>query len=146
LGHTPQVILSGRHVNDQMGAFVADKLIRLMQERLIDIADSKVLILGVTFKENCPDIRNSKVFDIHAKLVKKGINVDVFDPFANAEEVKQKHQIELITSLDNYDGIILAVAHDFFKALDYGKLQRNKKAVIFDTKALLDKSIVTARL
>ena len=146
LGHTPQVILSGRHVNDQMGAFVADKLIRLMQERLIDIADSKVLILGVTFKENCPDIRNSKVFDIHAQLVKKGINVDVFDPFANAEEVKQKHQIELITSLDNYDGIILAVAHDFFKALDYGKLQRNKKAVIFDTKALLDKSIVTARL
>jgi UDP-N-acetyl-D-galactosamine dehydrogenase len=146
LGHTPQVILSGRHVNDQMGAFVADKLIRLMQERLIDIADSKVLILGVTFKENCPDIRNSKVFDIHAQLVKKGINVDVFDPFANAEEVKQKHQIELITSIDNYDGIILAVAHDFFKALDYGKLQRNKKAVIFDTKALLDKSIVTARL
>jgi UDP-N-acetyl-D-galactosamine dehydrogenase len=146
LGHTPQVILSGRHVNDQMGAFVADKLIRLMQERLIDIADSKVLILGVTFKENCPDIRNSKVFDIHAQLVKKGINVDVFDPFANAEEVKQKHQIELITSLDNYDGIILAVAHDFFKALDYEKLQRNKKAVIFDTKALLDKSIVTARL
>ena len=66
LGHTPQVILSGRHVNDQMGAFVADKLIRLMQDRLIDIADSKVLILGVTFKENCPDIRNSKVFDIHA--------------------------------------------------------------------------------
>ena len=146
LGHTPQVILSGRHVNDQMGAFVADKLIRLMQERLIDIADSKVLILGVTFKENCPDIRNSKVFDIHAQLVKKGINVDVFDPFANAEEVLQKYEVELITSLDNYDGIILAVAHDFFKALDYGKLQRNKKAVIFDTKALLDKSIVTARL
>jgi UDP-N-acetyl-D-galactosamine dehydrogenase len=146
LGHTPQVILSGRHVNDQMGAFVADKLIRLMEARSVDIFHSKVLILGVTFKENCPDIRNSKVFDIHAQLVQKGISVDVFDPFANAEEVKQKHQIELITSLDNYDGIILAVAHDFFKALDYGKLQRNKKAVIFDTKAFLDKSLVTARL
>lgn len=146
LGHTPQVILSGRHVNDQMGAFVADKLIRLMQERLIDLATSNVLILGVTFKENCPDIRNSKVFDIHAALEQKGISVAVFDPFANAEEVQQKHQIELITSLDSYDGIILAVAHDFFKALDYSKLQRNKKAVIFDTKAFLDKSIVTARL
>ncbi len=146
LGHTPQVILSGRHVNDQMGAFVADKLIRLMQERLIDIADSKVLILGVTFKENCPDIRNSKVFDIHAQLVKKGINVDVFDPFANAEEVLQKYEVELITSLDSYDGIVLAVAHDFFKSLDFNKLLRNKKAVIFDTKAFLDKSIVTARL
>ena len=146
LGHTPQVILSGRHVNDQMGAFVADKLIRLMQERLIDIADSKVLILGVTFKENCPDIRNSKVFDIHAQLVKKEINVDVFDPFANAEEVLQKYEVELITSLDSYDGIVLAVAHDFFTSLDFNKLLRNKKAVIFDTKAFLDKSIVTARL
>jgi UDP-N-acetyl-D-galactosamine dehydrogenase len=146
LGHTPQVILSGRHVNDQMGAFVADKLIRLMQDRLIDIADSKVLILGVTFKENCPDIRNSKVFDIHAQLLKKGISVDVFDPFANTEEVQQKYEVELITSLDSYDGIVLAVAHDFFKSLDFNKLLRNKKAVIFDTKAFLDKSIVTARL
>jgi UDP-N-acetyl-D-galactosamine dehydrogenase len=146
LGHTPQVILSGRNVNDQMGVFVADKLVRLMQERLIDVASSKVLLLGVTFKENCPDIRNSKVFDILSQLKQKGISVDVFDPFANAEEVFQKHQVSLITSLDVYDGIILAVAHDFFKALDYAKLQRNKKAVIFDTKAFLDKSIVTARL
>ena len=146
LGHTPQVILSGRNVNDQMGVFVADKLVRLMQERLIDVASSKVLLLGVTFKENCPDIRNSKAFDILSQLKQKGISVDVFDPFANAEEVFQKHQVSLTTSLDVYDGIILAVAHDFFKALDYAKLQRNKKAVIFDTKAFLDKSIVTARL
>ncbi|MEY4278646.1 MAG: hypothetical protein RL377_650 [Bacteroidota bacterium] len=146
LGHTPQVILSGRNVNDQMGVFVADKLMRLMQERLIDVASSKVLLLGVTFKENCPDIRNSKVFDILSQLKQKGISVDVFDPFANAEEVFQKHQVSLTTSLDVYDGIILAVAHDFFKALDYEKLQLNKKAVIFDTKAFLDKSIVTARL
>ena len=146
LGHTPQVILSGRNVNDKMGVFVADKLVRLMEERLIDLTSSKVLLLGVTFKENCPDIRNSKVFDILSQLKQKGISVDIFDPFANAEEVFQKHQVSLTTSLDVYDGIILAVAHDFFKALDYEKLQRNKKAVIFDTKAFLDKSIVTARL
>ena len=146
LGYTPQVILSGRNVNDQMGVFVADKLVRLMEERLIDLTSSKVLLLGVTFKENCPDIRNSKVFDILSQLKQKGISVDIFDPFANAEEVFQKHQVSLTTSLDLYDGIILAVAHDFFKALDYEKLQRNKKAVIFDTKAFLDKSIVTARL
>ena len=146
LGHTPQVILSGRNVNDQMGVFVADKLVRLMEERLIDLTSSKVLLLGVTFKENCPDIRNSKVFDILSQLNQKGISVDVFDPFANAEEVLQKHQVSLTTSLDVYDGIILAVAHNFFKALDFTKLQRNKKAVIFDTKAFLDKSIVTARL
>lgn len=146
LGHTPQVILSGRHVNDQMGVFVADKLLRLMNERLIDITNAKVLLLGVTFKENCPDIRNSKAFDILDHLKNKGVEVDVFDPFANAEEVKQKHQLTLVTELATYDGIIIAVAHDFFKALDFQKLQRNKKAVIFDTKAFLDKSIVTARL
>jgi UDP-N-acetyl-D-galactosamine dehydrogenase len=146
LGHTPQVILSGRNVNDQMGVFVADKLLRLMNERLIDITNAKVLLLGVTFKENCPDIRNSKAFDILDHLKNKGVEVDVFDPFANAEEVKQKHQLTLVTELATYDGIIIAVAHDFFKALDFQKLQRNKKAVIFDTKAFLDKSIVTARL
>jgi len=115
LGHTPQVILSGRNVNDQMGVFVADKLVRLMEERLIDLSSSKVLLLGVTFKENCPDIRNSKVFDILSQLNQKGISVDVFDPFANAEEVLQKHQVSLTSSLDVYDGIILAVAHDFSK-------------------------------
>ena len=146
LGHTPQVILSGRNVNDQMGVFVADKLLRLMNERLIDITNAKVLLLGVTFKENCPDIRNSKAFDILDHLKNKGVEVDVFDPFANAEEVKQKHQLTLVTELATYDGIVIAVAHDFFKALDFQKLQRNKKAVIFDTKAFLDKSIVTARL
>ena len=146
LGHTPQVILSGRHVNDQMGVFVANKLLRLMKEAEIELSNAKVLLLGVTFKENCPDIRNSKVFDIYNHLSAQGINVEIFDPFANTEEVKTKHQLNLITKLNTYDGIIVAVAHDFFKALDYEKLKRNKKAVIFDTKAFLDKSIVTARL
>ena len=146
MGHIPQVILSGRNVNDQMGVFVADKLIRLMKSASIDMSKAKVLLLGVTFKENCPDIRNSKAFDILAHLNNEGITVEVFDPFANAIEVQSKHQISLITELDTYDGIIVAVAHDFFKALDFEKLKRNKKAVIFDTKAFLDKSIVTARL
>lgn len=146
LGHIPQVILSGRNVNDQMGVFVANKLIRLLKAASIDMSKAKVLLLGVTFKENCPDIRNSKAFDILAHLNNEGITVEVFDPFANAIEVQSKHQISLITELDTYDGIIVAVAHDFFKALDFEKLKRNKKAVIFDTKAFLDKSIVTARL
>lgn len=146
LGHTPQVILSGRNVNDQMGVFVADKLIRLMKAASIELANAKVLLLGATFKENCPDIRNSKAFDILTHLNQAGIAVEVFDPFANAEEVKVKHQINLVTELKTYDGIIIAVAHDFFKALDFEKLKSNKKAVIFDTKAFLDKSIVTARL
>lgn len=146
LGHTPQVILSGRNVNDQMGVFVADKLIRLMKAASIELTQAKVLLLGVTFKENCPDIRNSKAFDILAHLNQAGIAVEVFDPFANADEVKAKHHTNLVTELKTYDGIIIAVAHDFFKALDFEKLKSNKKAVIFDTKAFLDKSIVTARL
>ena len=117
-----------------------------MKEADIALSNAKVLLLGVTFKENCPDIRNSKAFDIYNHLTTQGINVEVFDPFANAEEVQTKHQVNLITHLDAYDGIIVAVAHDFFKALNFEKLKRNKKAVIFDTKAFLDKSLVTARL
>lgn len=146
LGHTPQVILSGRNVNDQMGVFVADKLMRLMEAASIELPTAKVLLMGVTFKENCPDIRNSKAFDIYNHLIAKGIHVEIFDPFANAEEVKARHQIILTTQLGVYDGIVVAVAHDFFKALDFETLKRNKKAVLFDTKGFLDKTIVTARL
>ena len=146
LGHTPQVILSGRNVNDQMGVFVANKLIRLMQQKQIKIQGAKVLVLGVSFKENCPDIRNSKVFDIIHQLAIHEVHVEAFDPFANAEEVLTKHQVQLVTSLATYDGIILAVAHDFFKALDFPSLKSGDHAVLFDTKAMLDKKIVDARL
>lgn len=146
LGHIPEVILSGRNVNDQMGVFVAKKLLQLMKAVSIDLRAAKVLVLGLSFKENCPDIRNSKAFDILHFLQKEGIAVEAFDPFANSEEVKEKHAIHLITELGNYDGIIITVAHDFFKALDYKKLKRHQHSVIFDTKACLDKSIATARL
>ena len=110
------------------------------------MTSSKVLLLGVTFKENCPDIRNSKVFDIIEHLTKEGMEVEAFDPFANAEEVWLKHKVHLITKLETYDGIVLAVAHDFFKALDYTQLKRNTNSIIFDTKAFLDKNMVDARL
>jgi UDP-N-acetyl-D-galactosamine dehydrogenase len=146
LGHNPQVILSGREVNDQMGSFVANKLIRLLELAGIKKQGASILLLGVTFKENCPDIRNSKVFDIYHQLVSMGLVVDVFDPFANAQEVLEKHQIKLVTSLSKYDGIILTVAHDFYKSLDYTSLMAIPNAVLFDTKSVLDKKIVTARL
>jgi len=146
LGHNPQVILSGREVNDQMGSFVANKLIRLLELADIKKQGASILLLGVTFKENCPDIRNSKVFDIYHQLVSMGLVVDVFDPFANAQEVLEKHQIKLITSLSKYDGIILTVAHDFYKSLDYSSLMAIPNTVLFDTKSILDKKIVTARL
>jgi UDP-N-acetyl-D-galactosamine dehydrogenase len=145
LGYHPQVILSGRNVNDQMSSFVADKVVQLVTKNK-PISEANVLVLGVTFKENCPDIRNSKVFDIITQLQKQGANVVAFDPYANTEEVLEKHQVELITDLKSYDAIILTVAHDFYKALDYSKLKASPNAVIYDTKAFLDKKIVTARL
>jgi UDP-N-acetyl-D-galactosamine dehydrogenase len=146
LGHNPQVILSGREVNDQMSSFVAHKLKRLLQINGVDKNGASILLLGATFKENCPDIRNSKVFDIYHQLTEMGYQVQIFDPFANAQEVLVKHNIQLTTALQKYDGIVLTVAHDFFKSLDYLQLKAASEAVIFDTKSFLDKKIVTARL
>jgi UDP-N-acetyl-D-galactosamine dehydrogenase len=146
LGHSPQVILSGRKVNDAMSTFIAEKLIRLINPTSKPIQGAKVLILGVTFKENCPDIRNSKVFEIVHYLKDKGMEVSVFDPFANAQEVAEKHSIHLITQLETYDAIVITVAHTFFASLDFSKLKNSESTIIFDTKCLLDKKIVTARL
>ena len=146
LGYHPQVILSGRHVNDQMSAFVTEKVIKLLIKNNCKVQGAKVLLLGVTFKENCPDIRNSQAFEIYTALKKLGVDVFAFDPFANAQEVLDNHQINLVTSLETYDAIVLTVAHDFFKSLNYTSLKSSANAVIYDTKAILDKSIVTARL
>jgi UDP-N-acetyl-D-galactosamine dehydrogenase len=146
VGYHPQVILSGRDVNDQMSSFVSNKLIQLLAHTGKKILGAKVLVLGVTFKENCPDFRNSKVFDIIKQLKKEGADVAAFDPYANAIEVFEKQQVQLITALEKYDIILLAVAHDFFKALDYASLKTSPDAIVYDTKAFLDRSIVTARL
>lgn len=146
LGYHPQVILSGRHVNDQMSAFVTGKIVQLLTANKINSKGAKALLLGVTFKENCPDIRNSKAFEIYSQLSAAGMQVDAFDPYANAVEVKQKHAIDLATALGKYDAIVLVVAHAFFKSLDYASLKRSDKTIIYDTKAFLDRSIVTARL
>lgn len=146
VGYHPQVILSGRNVNDQMSAFVTNKLIQLLRQTGKTIQDAKVLVLGVTFKENCPDFRNSKVFEIIHQLKAEGAHVSAFDPYASASEVFQTHQVQLITAFEQYDVILLAVAHDFFKALDYALLKTSSSAIVYDTKAFLDRSIVTARL
>ena len=146
LGYHPQVILSGRHVNDQMSAFVTEKVIQLLIKNNFNVQGAKVLLLGVTFKENCPDIRNSQAFEIYTALKNNGVSVFAFDPFANAQEVFDNHQINLVTSLETYDAIVLTVAHDFFKSLNYAILKSSPNSVIYDTKAILDKSIVTARL
>lgn len=146
VGYRPQVILSGRSVNDQMSLFITNKVIDLITATGQKVEQSKVLLLGVTFKENCPDIRNSKVFEIYNAMKLKGMQVVAFDPFANATEIKNKYGIDLITSLEKYDAIVLTVAHDFFKSLNYDGLKSKVNSVIYDTKAFLDKKIVTARL
>ena len=146
LGYHPQVILSGRNVNDQMSSFVTEKLIQLLSGNGITAKGAKALILGVSFKENCPDIRNSKAFEIYSQLSAAGMQVDAFDPYANALEVKEKHNIQLVNDLGKYDAIVLVVAHAFFKSLDYASLKASNKTIIYDTKAFLDRSIVTARL
>ena len=146
LGYHPQVILSGRNVNDQMSSFVTEKLIQLLNTSGLPVNGAKALVLGVSFKENCPDIRNSKAFEIYSQLSAAGMQVDAFDPYANEAEVKEKHNIQLVNDLGKYDAIVLVVAHAFFKSLDYTNLKASNKTIIYDTKAFLDRSIVTARL
>jgi UDP-N-acetyl-D-galactosamine dehydrogenase len=146
LGYYPQVILSGRRVNDNMGIFVANKLVKLLIQKGKKIGGAKTLMLGITFKENCPDIRNSRVVDIYKELVDFGMDVDVYDPWANAKEVAHEHGIDLVSSLGkDYDAIVLTVAHREFLDLGYGELKA-KDGVIFDIKSVLDKSTVDARL
>ncbi len=147
LGYHPQVILSGRRVNDMMGVFIANKVVKLLITKGHRINECKALILGITFKENCPDIRNSKVIDIYKELIQFGIQTDIYDPFADKVEVKNEYGIELMDSIPcQYDAIILAVSHDSFLSLDLTSVSSKKNTVIFDTKSFLDRSLVDARL
>lgn len=147
LGYYPQVILSGRRVNDNMGMFVANKLVKLLIAKNHVISNSKVLVLGITFKEDCPDIRNSKVIDIVKELQQFNINVDVFDPHADKNEVEEEYNIRLLDSIEStYDGIILAVSHKEFLVFELENLKSSISSVIFDTKAFLIRDFVDARL
>ena len=146
LGYYPQVILSGRRINDAMGVFVASKMVKLMIRKEQAINGARGLLLGITFKENCPDIRNSRVIDIYTELTQFGIQVDVYDPWANPEEVKHEYGIDLIDEpTGTYDGIIVAVSHKQFRSLNYDAL-RTEKTVVYDLKAMLEKDLVDSRL
>jgi UDP-N-acetyl-D-galactosamine dehydrogenase len=148
LGYNPQVILSGRSVNDRMGYFVASKTIKLMISHGIKIVGSKVLILGFTFKENCPDTRNTKVVDIIKELKDFGISVDIYDPCAVKKEVKEEYGIDLLKSMPDvktYDGIILTVAHDEFRTIDFSFVLEHP-TVVFDVKGILNRKFVHGRL
>jgi len=148
LGYVPQVILSGRHVNNSIAPFIANKVLKLMIHKDTKIKSANILILGVTFKENCPDIRNTKVIDIYRELCEFGALVDIYDPWASAEEVKHEYDVDIINKLDatkKYEAIVLAVAHDEFKAIDFEKYYTGG-AVIFDAKAVVDRRWVDGRL
>ncbi len=146
LGYHPQVILSGRRVNDNMGMFVANKVIKLMVQKGMKVKGSNALVLGVTFKENCPDTRNSKVIDIVRELSQFGLQVDVYDPHADPVGVKEDYDIELIDTISKkYDSIVLAVAHKEFLKIEFMDLLKSS-GVLFDTKAFIDRKIISGRL
>ena len=148
LGYNPEIILAGRRLNDNMGIYAANRTIKLMIQKGHTIADSKVLVLGITFKENCQDIRNSRVIDVINELKDFGCKVDVFDPWADAVEVHHEYGVELITEVDSataYDAIVLAVAHQEFLMMQFDGI-RSEKTVLFDIKGLFSKDKVDGRL
>ena len=148
LGYDPQVILSGRAVNNSIAKFIADKTLKLMIQKDHKIKDSNVLILGVTFKENCPDCRNTKVVDIAEELEEFGCKVDIYDPWASPEVVRHEYGKELIAAVDpskKYEAVVACVSHNQFKTFDFKKY-KDQGAVIFDVKGFVERSLVDARL
>ena len=148
-GYNPEIILAGRKMNDSMGGYVAQETGKMMIKKGATIKNSNALVLGITFKENCPDIRNSRVIDIIKEFKTYDVNVDVFDPWASAEEVKHEYGLDLITASEelkkDYNAIVLAVSHNEFLELDITKLKSNI-GVVFDVKSLLPSNQSDARL
>lgn len=145
VGHHPAVILSGREINDRMGLHVASAVVKLMQSKGLGLSGTRALILGITFKENTPDTRNSRVVDVYAELKEFGLQVDVHDPLADAAAVRSAYGIELVQELDlsNYPVVILAVAHDEYRNLE---IQTEPGKVVYDIKGVLPREVVDKRL
>lgn len=150
IGYHPQVILAGRRINDGMGAYVANQLVRAMIKRSLPIRGARVLVLGLTFKENCPDLRNTRVVDIISELQDWGVDVDVHDPWVDADEARQEYGLELsnVPEAGAYDGIVLAVAHEEFKSMGAQALRAFGKSghVLFDLKSLFAQTESDLRL
>lgn len=146
VGYYPQILLAGRRLNNSIGPYVGSQVVKLLMKSGKVVNQSKVLVMGITFKENCPDIRNSRVIDIVLELEDFGVHVDVYDPWANAEEVKHEYGLDLLSSVDvkQYDGMVLAVSHDQFKEGILDKVQDG--TVIYDVKSFFPKEKVTSRL
>lgn len=150
IGYNPEVILAGRRINDAMGEYVVSRLVKTMLKRKLPVNGANVLVMGLTFKENCPDVRNTKVVDIISELAEFDINVDVYDPWVNPEEAKQEYNVELISAPKSncYDAVIFAVAHNEFKALTAAEIKALMKEnhVIYDLKYMLDIDLADIRL
>jgi len=148
VGYHPEIILAGRRINDSMGKHVATEVIKCMMRKDLKVIDANILMLGITFKENCPDIRNTRAIDIYHELKTYDTNVDVFDPWADHEDVKEEYGIDLVNGKDlpkieNYSAIILAVAHEKFQNLP---IRKSDKCVVFDVKSFLKRDSVDKRL
>ncbi|GAB2698497.1 Vi polysaccharide biosynthesis UDP-N-acetylglucosamine C-6 dehydrogenase TviB [Aliiglaciecola aliphaticivorans] len=150
IGYHPEVILAGRRINDQMGEYVVSRLVKKMLNKKIMVNGANVLLMGITFKENCPDIRNTKVVDIATELDNYHVNVDIYDPWAESDEVDAEYGLKLIKQpkVGKYDAIIAAVAHQEFKQMSSQELRGLGKdnCVVFDLKYIIDKEIVDLRL
>jgi len=146
-GYNPEIILAGRRMNDGMGDYVANQVIKLMLKKGIQVLGSNILILGFTFKENCPDVRNTKVFDIVRSLREYNLNITIYDPWANSAAAKREYGIDVANEISSqqFDAAVLAVAHNEFKTLDIEKLLK-KNHIIFDVKGMLPKEMVDGRL
>ena len=150
IGYNPEIILSGRRINDDMGEYVVSRLVKLMLQKRIHVQQSNILIMGLTFKENCPDIRNTRVVDIVKELKTYGVNVHIYDPWVNVKEVEAEYGIKPITTLEEnkFDAIVLAVAHDQFKQMDIKQIRSLGKpdSVIYDLKYLFPAGLTDERL
>jgi len=148
-GYYPEIILAGRRINDSMGSFVASEIVKKMVQKDITVKGAKALLLGFTFKENCPDVRNTRVIDIYHDLIEFGLDVTVFDPWVDIQEVQDEYGIVINNSLNDvkaeYSTIILAVSHNEFLNLDIASI-KSKDSVLFDIKGFLPPEIVDARL
>jgi len=148
VGYNPEIILAGRRLNDSMGGYVANEFIRLLIQNDVKIKGSKVLVLGITFKENCPDIRNSRVIDIIKELESYGIEVSVYDPWANPVEVQHEYKIDLLNEqplVCDFDGVVAAVGHESFKDIEFCD-KNGVRPVIYDVKGIFSKNQVDGRL
>jgi UDP-N-acetyl-D-galactosamine dehydrogenase len=150
VGHTPEVILAGRRINDHMGQYVVSQVVKLMLKRRIHVEDANVLIMGLTFKENCPDIRNTRVVDIAHEFKDYGANIDIYDPWVNATEAEHEYGLHPVKepAVGKYDAIVLAVAHQQFVEMGVSAIRKlgRRECVIYDIKSILGAQEVDGRL